>query len=252
MSEDNQSASIVDSSTFQLENSSISINNDEGSIDEMDLFSVPADGLEMEMEIELGVVVDDGLVASVSKSEETAENLALLKESDTVQRLAALMMKPAMKIESKKKSISMSSTRTLVPRETIEREDYGLDLKKLRSWNTQVATEQMKSEDYRQEYALAKMKGFMVAIIEIVRIQSWWRMLRIKATFKEWREERNAIRRYFFVAWKQYSGSENLRRRILVGKPFSAWVQEVSPVSIYLSINRSIFFSLIIPTVDER
>jgi hypothetical protein len=245
-------SSIADSSTFQLENTnasannSLNINNEEGGLEEMDLFSVAADEMELEME----PVLDDGSLVSVSvsidnsqmtleESEEARENLALLKESDTVQRLAELMKKPVLKIEKKKKSVSTSSTRTLVPREAIERADYGLDLKKLRSWNAQLVTEQMNSEDYRQEYALAKMKGFMVAIIEIVRIQSWWRMLRIKETFKEWREERNAIRRYFFVAWKQYSGSENLRRRILVGKPFLSWVQEVRTICHSFSSIRS-------------
>jgi hypothetical protein len=200
---------------------------------EMDLFSVPADLIPEDLpdNVSLGSTsVDESLVESLESTEATSlaneEELAKLKESQTVQRLAELMKKPTMKIPQQKKK-TPTPTHVVAPREVIQREDYGIDLKKLRAWNSELAAEQLGSEEYRQEYALAKMKGFMNAIIEIVRLQSWWRMLQIKATFKEWREERNAVRRYFFSAWKQYSGSENLRRRILVGKPFHDWAQEV-------------------------
>ncbi len=62
-----------------------------------------------------------------------------------------------------------------------------MDLVKLRNWSIEAETAKLSSETFRQEFALSKMKGFMHAILHIVKLQNWWRMLRSKAKFAEWR-----------------------------------------------------------------
>ncbi len=112
-------------------------------------------------------------------------------------------------------------------RATIVREDYGLDIKKLRTWTNESNTLMLQREDVKQEVAVQRMKKFMDAIVEANRIQSWWRMLNVRWTFRRWREERNEIRNLFFRAWKNEWLSEKMRIRVIGGTVFQAWAEEM-------------------------
>ena len=72
------------------------------------------------------------------------------------------------------------------------------------------------------------MKSFMDVIVDVVRLQSWWRMLMIKRHFAAWRAERNAARGLYFIAWKSEWLVEKMRMRLIGGYVFRAWRDEVA------------------------
>lgn len=74
---------------------------------------------------------------------------------------------------------------------------------------------------------MGKLRAFMDAIVMIVRLQSWWRMMRWGKTFREYRKERRYMKRRFFVGWKAYMTSLRMAMHNRVGKPFLAWKAEV-------------------------
>ena len=162
---------------------------------------------------------------SLDDSQDRAQKEKLLmdmRDSETIQKLAAMIAKKGTekKNEVQVKAVIKKST-------PIEKSTYGMDLAKLRAWSREEENEKLSSESFRQEFALDKMKGFMHAILHIVKLQNWWRMLRSKAKFAEWRAERNEIKEKFFCAWKIYFRAEKMRHMILCGKPFHAWTQEI-------------------------
>ena len=153
----------------------------------------------------------------------TKERLLDMRESETIQKLAAMIGKKD--TEKKKEAQVKEVVRKATP---VEKSTYGMDLAKLRSWSREAESEKLASEIFRQEFALNKMKGFMHAILHIVRLQNWWRMLRAKAKFAQWRAERNEMKLKFFRGWKIYFRAEKMRNMIMCGKPFKAWTQEIA------------------------
>ena len=73
-----------------------------------------------------------------------------------------------------------------------------------------------------------RMKSFMDVIVDVVRLQSWWRMLMIKRHFAAWRAERNASRGLYFFAWKCEWLVEKMRMRLIGGCVFRAWRDELA------------------------
>lgn len=91
-------------------------------------------------------------------------------------------------------------------------ETYGLDLKTLRSWAGAKQKEMLKQEEYLQEMAVAKVHGFVHAIYMIVRLQTWWRMMKIRCMFRVHRRERIVTKRKFYLAWKRFWKSEKMHK----------------------------------------
>ena len=78
-----------------------------------------------------------------------------------------------------------------------------------------------------QENAVGKVKAFMGAIIEVNRIQAWWRMLRIRRHFHQFRAEQLAFIGLWFHAWRyEIHMVERMRIFLICGKPFHAWKAE--------------------------
>ena len=160
---------------------------------------------------------DDASANTVTKK------LLDMKQSETIQKLASMIGK---KVPEKKKEVQVKEVvRNTTP---VEKSTYGMDLGKLRAWSQDEENEKLVSEMYRQEFALSKMKGFMHAILLIVKLQNWWRMLRAKAKFAEWRAERNEMKQRFYRGWKIYFRAEKMRNMIMCGKPLKAWIQEIA------------------------
>ena len=170
-----------------------------------------------------------------------------MQDSEAVRKLA-LLMSSRTSIFKKSNYERPKPEHFVVKKEVVQLEAYGLDIDTLRSWQIDQSKGVLDMEDTRQEYALARMKGFMMAVILIVRIQSWWRMLRIKEKFAAWRAERKAVRRHVFRSWKQYFLSEKMRTKIICGKPFDAWAQDVCACALIclLPFSQNYSFDLIL------
>ena len=154
-----------------------------------------------------------------------SQDLTRLKNTDTIKKLASLMSATKSKTDKK---VEETIKEVRIKTAPVERSTYGLNLEKLRAWSREVEKQRLDSEAFRQTAALGQMKGFMHAILLIVKLQNWWRMLRSKAKFAEWRKERNEVKSTFFRAWRIFYKSERMFYRIVVGKPLHAWIQEIA------------------------
>ena len=108
--------------------------------------------------------------------------------------------------------------------------DYGLKLKQLRDWKEERSTELARKEESLQEMAIAKVKGFMDAVMVVVKLQAWLRMIKHRRKFKQYMSERLITRRKVFAAWKRHLMGQKMRLNNVVGKPFRAWRGEVEDV----------------------
>jgi len=112
--------------------------------------------------------------------------------------------------------------------ENRRKEDYGLSMRTLKRWSQERQTELLNQEESKQNAAIAKVRGFMLAVgsenktqnlykltllivlVTVVKIQSWWRMQVMKAKFQAYRQERNSIKCDFFTAWKRHCKAEKM------------------------------------------
>ena len=107
------------------------------------------------------------------------------------------------------------------------RENYGLNINRLKKWNEKKILMKTLEDENRQELALYKVKRFMDAIFIIIKLQSWWRMHREMMRYEVWRAERRKIKRLYYAAWKRQVKAEKSYLYQVLGKPFEAWATEV-------------------------
>lgn len=91
-----------------------------------------------------------------------------------------------------------------------KRETFGLDVRQLKVWNQMRIQQQLDTEIVKQEIAVARVRGFLDAIASVVRLQSWWRMIRVRRKYEEWLVERRAVRRKYYRSWKIFWRSERM------------------------------------------
>jgi hypothetical protein len=151
------------------------------------------------------------------------QKLSEIENSETVKRLASLFQ--GVKMPDKQAKMKIRDKGPIPTK--ISKEDYGLDIRKLKNWSREINDERLQGEEAKQEFALAQMKSFVDAIGYLVKIQTWWRKIRIQAQFKRWKADRNIIRSRFFGGWKTYYYAEKMRNNIVCGKPFRAWMNDV-------------------------
>jgi hypothetical protein len=108
----------------------------------------------------------------------------------------------------------------------IERETYGLNISQLREWSKNRMKEELTTEMAKQQIAVSKVRDFLDAIATVVRLQSWWRMMKMRKMFFQIIEERRERKKLYFRAFKIYWQSEKLRYYHLFGKFFLAWKEE--------------------------
>ena len=107
------------------------------------------------------------------------------------------------------------------------REDYGLKLADMKRWIDERNAKLLKQEDYTQEMAVGRVRGFLNAVRMVTRLQTWWRMVRFRLEFALYRAGRVAIKQEYFLAWKRMWKSDRMHLYQTIGKPFLAWAQEV-------------------------
>jgi hypothetical protein len=107
------------------------------------------------------------------------------------------------------------------------KEEYGLNINKLKKWNDKKILKKTSEDENRQEIALFKVKQFMDAIFLIIKLQAWWRMNREVMRYEVWRAERRKIKRLYYAAWKRQVKAEKSYLYQILGKPFEAWATEV-------------------------
>jgi hypothetical protein len=77
----------------------------------------------------------------------------------------------------------------------------GINLNKLKGWSKKEIQSQLMNEEARQELALMKMKSIVISNSMIVRLQSWWRMMRCRVTYFKYRRERFSFLFAYFRGW---------------------------------------------------
>lgn len=87
--------------------------------------------------------------------------------------------------------------------EKVPREDYGLRLSSLKQWVDERNAKLLKEEDYAQETAVGRVRGFLNAVRMVTRLQTWWRMMRFRLEFAEYRASRNVVKQEYFLAWRR-------------------------------------------------
>ncbi len=90
------------------------------------------------------------------------------------------------------------------------RQTYGLDIKQLKQWSHDRLQAQLDTEMAKQEIAVTKVRSFLDAIMTIVRLQSWWRMIRVRRQFNEIMNGRYLQKKRCYRSWKIYWRSERL------------------------------------------
>ena len=117
----------------------------------------------------------------------------------------------------------------------IERETYGMNIAQLKEWSKNRMKEELTTEMAKQQIAVAKVRDFLDAIGEfssewwllycgvgligifslyiatIVRLQSWWRMSKMRRAFFQIIADRREVKKLYFRAIKIYWQSEKMR-----------------------------------------
>ena len=117
---------------------------------------------------------------------------------------------------------------------TNDKEVYGLNLGMLRKWHKEKKEEMMGSEQAKQEIAVAKVRGFLDAVGCVVRIQSWWRMLKPYQAFLARKRAQKLVKFTYYRAMRLYWKSERLYR---VGKSIIIVVLPVPVLLQHFQIN---------------
>ena len=102
--------------------------------------------------------------------------------------------------DAKKQTTTFKSTR----------QTYGLDLKQLRQWSQDRLQEQLDTEMAKQEIAVAKVRAFLDAIVTNVKLQSWWRMMRVRMQYYEIMNQRRMLKKRCYRSLKIYWKSERM------------------------------------------
>lgn len=99
----------------------------------------------------------------------------------------------------------------------VKKEDYGLNLLKLKKWSDARILAHSNDEEYKQEVALVKVRKFMDAISKVIKLQSWYRMSCQRRKFSAYKEEKRVIKRIYYIAWKQHWAAEHMYFNIIIG-----------------------------------
>lgn len=162
-----------------------------------------------------------------AKTKADAIYMKKLAANNAVKNLAAMFGKKAAPVEANFKArAKVDMSKFAKPAKA----DYGLKLDKLRDWKAERTRELEQREESLQEMAVAKVRGFMDAVLIIVKLQSWIRMIKPRRKYYLYRLERIVIRRKFFYGWKRYVKGQLMRLHYVIGKPFRAWKEEVEDV----------------------
>jgi hypothetical protein len=159
---------------------------------------------------------DDTQVSEMQK-----ENAEILKKMSMLMK--NMNKKPVVQEQTRIQRQPMNSVKV----EKLKREDYGLDVSKMKSWQEERKEKLMEEEEHRQEIAVARVRGFLDAIRMLTRLQCWWRMMHFKMEFKAFRNARLEIKGKFYNAWKQHWKAEHMFLYQRIGKIFEAWAAEV-------------------------
>lgn len=90
------------------------------------------------------------------------------------------------------------------------KQTYGLDIAQLRNWSQDRLQAQLDTEMAKQEIAVTKVRQFLDAIVTVVKLQSWWRMIRIRRQFFAVMNERRLLKKRCYRGWKIFWKSERL------------------------------------------
>ena len=104
-----------------------------------------------------------------AKKEADATYIKKLNANNAVKNLAAMFGKKAAPVEVQFRSrVKVDMSKFAKPAKA----DYGLKIHKLREWKAERAKELALREESLQEMAVAKVRGFMDAVVIIVKLQS--------------------------------------------------------------------------------
>jgi len=148
-----------------------------------------------------------------------------LQNAAILEKMSNLMMN--MSRLAKEEPLERKRPEEPVKVHKVKREDYGLNIIQMKSWQDTYRQSLMNEESHRQEIAVARVRGFLDAIRMLTRLQSWWRMMTFKIQFRNFRNGRLTIKRKFYTGWKQHWRAEHLYLYHILGKPFEAWAAEV-------------------------
>lgn len=105
-----------------------------------------------------------------------------------------------------------SRARPLEKVEKVQRETYGLAMGQLKSWRDERQNKMMNKESTKQGIAVNKVIGFLNAIAMAVRIQSWFRMVRVRNLYWVILAERKSVKYTYLRAWRIQQKSEKMFR----------------------------------------
>lgn len=143
-------------------------------------------------------VMDDEDASSSLGLSDTMNHVAEIKLPEEVIQRISQTLNQRKGNEDRYNWSSLSSLRAN------EVNDYGINIQQLKSWSKEQSGQLMMKEEAIQQRALGKLRGFMEAIVSALKIQAWWRMIRMQYAFKVYRQRRRVKKRCYFVAWKRY------------------------------------------------
>ena len=115
-------------------------------------------------------------------SDEVEEALAdeiLSKDSkDIVGKLASLFRKNGSDVEiDDRRTLKLRHKIDMSKFEKPKLEDHGLNLETLKQWEGQRTAKLLKEEEYTQEIALSRLRTFLSGVHNVVKVQTWFRMM---------------------------------------------------------------------------
>ena len=105
---------------------------------------------------------------------------------------------------------------------------YGLNLSKLQELVNGIARDSLaaghtEAERAMQETALNRVRHFMHGLMQIVRLQAWWRMMFLKKKFVSTASRLRPLQGLYFRGWRRVYGMKKIYEASVMRPVFKAW-----------------------------
>ena len=133
-----------------------------------------------------------------------------------------------------RKTQLMESFQTQLANATVQDEDinnlvsYGLNLSTLQEMVDGVGRDGLvaghtEAEMAMQETALNRLRHFMHGLMQIVRLQAWWRMMFLKKKFVSTASRLRPLQGLYFRGWRRVYGMKKIYEASVMRPVFKAW-----------------------------
>ena len=163
----------------------------------------------------------DVLLADKNRKSSKDDRRMIITSSQHYERLA-------------RKTQLMESFQAKISNSTVQEDDinnmvsYGLSLSKLQELVNGIARDSMnaghtEAEMAMQATALNRLHHFMHGLMQIVRLQAWWRMMFLKKKFVSTASRLRPLQGLYFRGWRRVYGMKKIYEASVMRPVFKAW-----------------------------